>query len=105
MTQTNYKTIRKRNQISLDDLRALDAPDPKYIVAINPGMWTSRIIGIFSSEEAAIKREVNYLNEKYNTRIAGYTMTDLLTAMKRSGVIVEIVECIIDDENTDLILH
>ena len=102
MTQTSYKTIRKRNQISLQDLRALDVPDSKYIVVLKTRQKFHHILGVFSSEETAMKRVIDYINKRYNINITDYGITGLYTALKNTDAEIEIMKCFIDDEETDL---
>lgn len=102
MTQTNYKTIRNRNQISLDFLRSLDVPDSKYIVVLKTCQKFHHILGVFSSEETAVKRVINYISRRCGINITDYGTTGLYTALKISDAEIEIVKCIIDDEETDL---
>lgn len=103
MTQTNYKTARKRNQISLDFLRSLDNPDTKYVTILKSPSGYIHILGIFSSEEAAIKRGIDYINERFATGITEYSRKNL-SAMKKYGVRISVTGCIADSECTDIIV-
>lgn len=105
MTQTSYSTAGKCNQISLDFLRSMDVPDSKYIVVLKTRQKFHHILGVFSSEETAVKRVINYISRRCGINITDYGTTGLYTALKISDAEIEIVKCIIDDENTDLILH
>ena len=102
MTQTSYKTIRKRSQIGLDFMRSLNVPDPKYIVVLKTIPGCVHVLGVFSSEETAMKRVIDYINKRYNINITDYGTTGLYNALKISDAEIEIVKCIIDDEETDL---
>lgn len=104
MTQTSYKTARKRNQISLRDLRSLDNPDTKYITILKTLPGCVHILGVFSSEETAVKRGIDYLNEMFDAWITEY-FRENLSAMKNYGIRIEIMKCFIDDEETDLRLY
>ena len=105
MTQTSYKTTRKRNQIGLDFMRSLNIPDPKYIVVLKTRQKIHHIIGVFSSEEAATKRVIDYINRRCGINITDYGITGLYDALKNSGAEIEILKCFIDDEETDLKLY
>lgn len=105
MTQTSYKTTSKRNQISLDFLRSLDTPDPKYIVVLKTRQKFHHILGVFSSEETAMKRVIDYINRRCNINITDYGITGLYAVLKNSDAEIEIMKCFIDDEETDLRLY